>query len=71
MERAMAKVKKGRLNVNIPLGMLMAIRKQCRDTNCFMTDFVQTAMEREYIYRKQRMDEFSDTITNAIRKVGT
>jgi len=67
----MVKVKKGRLNVNIPLGMLEAVRKQCRETNCFMTDFVQTAIEKEYIYRKQRMDEFSDHITEQMRKVGT
>ena len=67
----MARVKKVTYSVRIPQGMLEAVKKQCRATNCFVTDFMQSAIEKEYIYRKQRMDEFSDTITNAIRKVGT
>ena len=67
----MKKEHKTSFSVKIPTGMLNAVRKQCRETNCFLTGFVQTAMQKEYIYRQQRMDEFSDTITNAIRKVGT
>ena len=66
----MAKVKKVTYSVRIPLGMLNAVKKQCRDTNCFVTDFVQTAMEKEYVYRQQRMDEFCDKVTEAVRLVG-
>ena len=67
----MIKEKMTRFSVQLPAGMHATIKKQCKDTNCFLTDFVRIAIEKEYIYRKQRMDEFSDTITNAIRKVGT
>ena len=65
----MAKVKKVTYSVRVPLGMLIAVKKQCKDTNCFVTDFMQTAIEKEYVYRRNRRDEFSNHITDTIRKV--